>query len=129
MDWKNRFLNLGGRITLLKSILSSLAIFTMSFYKMPVKVVREFSMLQAKFLWGGVSEKRSIHWVSWKGDTLPYLKVGLNIKDLNDFNLALLNKWSWRIANGGRFLWIEVLKARYGDINMYLFGGGDHYKI
>ncbi|XP_058783793.1 uncharacterized protein LOC131658524 [Vicia villosa] len=31
--WTNRFLNLGGRITLLKSVLSSLAIFTMSFFK------------------------------------------------------------------------------------------------
>ncbi|XP_058775272.1 uncharacterized protein LOC131649529 [Vicia villosa] len=33
--WTNRFLNLGGRITLLKSVLSSLAIFTLSFYKIP----------------------------------------------------------------------------------------------
>ncbi|XP_058765341.1 uncharacterized protein LOC131638809 [Vicia villosa] len=36
--WTNRFLNLGGRITLLKFVLSSLSIFTMSFYKMPRKV-------------------------------------------------------------------------------------------
>ncbi|XP_058760886.1 uncharacterized protein LOC131634255 [Vicia villosa] len=51
--WTNRFLNLGGRITLLKSILSSLAIFTMSFYKMPVKVVKKFTRIQNNFLWGG----------------------------------------------------------------------------
>ncbi|XP_058726397.1 uncharacterized protein LOC131597738 [Vicia villosa] len=31
--WTNRFLNLGGRMTLLKSVLSCLSIFTMSFYK------------------------------------------------------------------------------------------------
>ncbi|XP_058760912.1 uncharacterized protein LOC131634283 [Vicia villosa] len=49
--WKNHFLNLGGRITLLKSILSSLTIFTMSFYKMPVKSVKEFTRLQKLENW------------------------------------------------------------------------------
>ncbi|XP_058765105.1 uncharacterized protein LOC131638559 [Vicia villosa] len=50
--WKNRFLSLGGRITLLKSILSSLTIFNMSFYKMPVMVAKEFTRMQSSFLWG-----------------------------------------------------------------------------
>ncbi|XP_058741092.1 uncharacterized protein LOC131613439 [Vicia villosa] len=45
VGWKNRFLNLGGRITLLKYILSSLTVFTLSFYKMPVKVVKEFTKI------------------------------------------------------------------------------------
>ncbi|XP_058746079.1 uncharacterized protein LOC131618949 [Vicia villosa] len=37
--WKNHFLSMRGRITLLKSILSSLTISTMNFYKMSVKVL------------------------------------------------------------------------------------------
>ncbi|XP_058740898.1 uncharacterized protein LOC131613227 [Vicia villosa] len=49
--WKNQFFNLGGKITLLKSIFSSLTIFTMSFYKMPLKVVKEFTRIQSNFLW------------------------------------------------------------------------------
>ncbi|XP_058763698.1 uncharacterized protein LOC131637124 [Vicia villosa] len=93
--WKNRFLNLGGRITLLKSILSSLSIFFMSFYKMPTKVVKECTKIQSNFLWGGAVEKRNIHW------------------------------WRWRIVNGGGTLWWEVLKARYGDIKMQILCGGD----
>ncbi|XP_058768865.1 uncharacterized protein LOC131642662 [Vicia villosa] len=48
--WTNRFLNLGGRITLLKCVLSSLSIFTMSFYKMPRKVVKKFTIIQSNFL-------------------------------------------------------------------------------
>ncbi|XP_058753205.1 uncharacterized protein LOC131626408 [Vicia villosa] len=91
--WSHRYLNLGGRITLLKSILSSLTIFSMSFYMMPVKV-------------GGIA-----------------------IKDIKDFNFALLNKWKWRIAQGGGFLWHEVLKARYGDVSILDFTGGDSSKL
>ncbi|XP_058726606.1 uncharacterized protein LOC131597964 [Vicia villosa] len=44
--WSNRFLNLGGRITLLKSVLSSLAIFTLSFYKAPSTIVNKFKSIQ-----------------------------------------------------------------------------------
>ncbi|XP_058732778.1 uncharacterized protein LOC131604350 [Vicia villosa] len=59
--WKNRFLNLEGRITLLKFILSSLNIFTMSFYKMPVKVVKEFNKIQSNLSWGsGGKEEHSL---------------------------------------------------------------------
>ncbi|XP_058742108.1 uncharacterized protein LOC131614555 [Vicia villosa] len=34
--------------------------------------------------------------------------------------MALLNKWRWRIIQGGRCLWYEVLKARYGDLSMHV---------
>ncbi|XP_058739158.1 uncharacterized protein LOC131611048 [Vicia villosa] len=60
-SWKNRFLNLGGIVTLLKFILTSLTIFTMSFYKMPLKVVKEVNRIQKNFLWGGMEERRKIH--------------------------------------------------------------------
>src|SRR4051812_9807983 len=98
LGWKNRFLSLGGRITLLKSILGSLAIFSMSFYKMPKKVAKEITRMQSIFLWGGVVEenKKRIHWVSWKKVCLPIENGGLAIKNILDFNLALLNKWRWR---------------------------------
>ncbi|XP_058727043.1 uncharacterized protein LOC131598463 [Vicia villosa] len=47
--WKNHFLNHGGRITLLKSILTSLNIFTLSFYKISDKVVKEVNKIQSNF--------------------------------------------------------------------------------
>ncbi|XP_058726246.1 uncharacterized protein LOC131597572 [Vicia villosa] len=64
-SWKGRWLSFGGRVTLIKSILSSLAIFTLSFYKAPKKVIAELNRMQSNFLWGGVEEKRKLHWVKW----------------------------------------------------------------
>lgn len=73
---------------------------------------------------GGMEEKRNIHWVSWKVVMLPYLKGGLAIKDISDFNLALLNKWRWRMVQGHKSLWLDVLKVWYGDVCMHVFCGG-----
>ncbi|XP_058762982.1 uncharacterized protein LOC131636395 [Vicia villosa] len=129
MGWKNRFLNLGGRITLLKAILTPLSIFTMSFYKMPLKVVRDFNLIQSNFLWGGVEEKRKIHWISWKRLMLPFNKGGLGIKNISAFNLALLCKWRWRILKGHESLWFNVLKARYEDLYSFILYGGGGNKI
>lgn len=38
---KGRFINFGGRITLLKSVLSSISIFHLSFYRAPVKICKD----------------------------------------------------------------------------------------
>lgn len=42
---------------------------------------------------------------------------GLNIKNVADFNLALLNKGGWRILQGQEALWYDILKARNGDLS------------
>lgn len=38
-NWKARLLSIGGRVTMLNSVLSSIPIYTMSFYISPVKVI------------------------------------------------------------------------------------------
>ncbi|MFS7918324.1 hypothetical protein Hanom_Chr03g00199661 [Helianthus anomalus] len=37
--WKSRFLSIGGRVTLIKSILESLPLYYFSIYKAPKKVI------------------------------------------------------------------------------------------
>lgn len=127
--WTNRFLNLGGRITLLKSVLSSICIFMMSFYKMPKKVELKFTSVLRKFLWGGMEERRHISWIKWRDVTLPLNKEGLGIKNLELFNLALLNKWRWRILQGKISLWLNMLKSHYGDISLKAFGADGQLKV
>lgn len=40
---------------------------------------------------------------------------GLGVKNLRAFNVALLDKWLWRIRVGGGILWHRVLLAKYGE--------------
>ncbi|GAU43075.1 hypothetical protein TSUD_194290 [Trifolium subterraneum] len=99
--WRNRFVSLGGRVVLLKSVLNSIPIFYLSFLKMPVKVWKQIVRLQRNFLWGGAGQERKIAWVSWDKICRPKNRGGLGIRDLRVVNLALLGKWRWRVIVGG----------------------------
>ncbi|XP_058753182.1 uncharacterized protein LOC131626382 [Vicia villosa] len=46
---------------------------------------------------GSLAERKKIHWVSWRDVCLPIDRGGLGIKRIDDFNVALLQKWRWRI--------------------------------
>ncbi|WRX28903.1 Reverse transcriptase domain - like 10 [Theobroma cacao] len=46
VGWKGRLLSMGGRVTLIKSILASLLIFYMSLFRMPIKVSQELEIIQ-----------------------------------------------------------------------------------
>lgn len=55
----------GGRLTLIKSISSSLLIYFMSLLVIPRKVDSKLEKIQRDFLWGGgVLEKRT-HLINW----------------------------------------------------------------
>ena len=93
--WKQKCLSMGGRITLINSVLTALPIYLLSFFKVPKKVVNKLVSIQRNFLWGGGSEAAKIAWVKWDTVCLPKNKGGLGIKDLSKFNEALLGKRGW----------------------------------
>ena len=84
---------MGGRITLINSILTALPIYMLFFFRVPKKVVHKLVSIQRNFLWGGDSEVAKIAWVNWDTICLPKNKGGLGIKNLSKFNEALLGKW------------------------------------
>lgn len=59
-------------------------------------------------------EKRRVHWVAWENIYRERELGGMGIKNLRDFNLALLWKWRWRMKVDKESLWYRVLAARYG---------------
>ncbi|GMJ03511.1 hypothetical protein HRI_004020300 [Hibiscus trionum] len=63
--WKSKLLSLGGRIVLIKVVLTNLPVFYMFLFHMPTAVSSKLNKMVAKFLWDGL-EKRKIHWLSWE---------------------------------------------------------------
>ena len=112
--WKQKYLSLGGRVTLIKSVLNSISIFFFSFFRVPKKVMDKLVGLQRQFLWGGNLDQKKIAWVNWGTVCLPKKKGGLGIRDLGKFNLALLGKWHWNLFNHHGELWAQVLESKYG---------------
>ncbi|CAN1332331.1 Putative ribonuclease H protein At1g65750, partial [Linum perenne] len=110
--WKVRFLSFGGRITLLKSVLSNLPIYYLSLFKAPASVIKQLERMQNKFLWEGVSQERKHHLVGWNKVKIPLNHEGLGILDLRCVNEALLGKWVWRFATERNAWWRRLIECK-----------------
>ncbi|GKD04054.1 putative RNA-directed DNA polymerase, eukaryota, reverse transcriptase zinc-binding domain protein [Tanacetum coccineum] len=90
-SWKASLLSIGGRLTLIKSVLGSLGIYYLSIFKAPEFVLKSLEGLRAKFFWGCKDSKKLI-WIKWANVLSSFGKGGLNVGSLKAFNLALLQK-------------------------------------
>nr|GEU51935.1 RNA-directed DNA polymerase, eukaryota, reverse transcriptase zinc-binding domain protein [Tanacetum cinerariifolium] len=57
---------------------------------------------------------RKLAWIKWHNVLSSFKKGGLNIGSLKSFNLALLQKWRWRMSFNPQYLWVKVIKALHG---------------
>jgi len=96
-SWGNKYVSLGGRITLLNSVLNAIPIFFLSYLKMSTKVVRMVIRIQREFLEGGVRGGQKLCWVNWRKICHPRIKGGLGVRDVKVVNMSLLAKWKWRL--------------------------------
>ncbi|GJV22065.1 RNA-directed DNA polymerase, eukaryota [Tanacetum coccineum] len=63
--WKRNTLSIGGWLTLLKSVLGSTPIYTMSLYKVPKSILHSMESIRRKFFYGAIDDNKKITWVSW----------------------------------------------------------------
>uniref|UniRef100_A0A2N9GAG5 Reverse transcriptase domain-containing protein n=1 Tax=Fagus sylvatica TaxID=28930 RepID=A0A2N9GAG5_FAGSY len=115
--WQRLYLSKGGRLTLLKSTLSSLPTYYLSLFTIPVSVAKRLEKLQRNFLWGGFGEESKHSLVNWDTVCSPIARGGLGIRLLVPFNKALLGKWLWRFGVEENRLWRRVVASRYGVVN------------
>ena len=101
-------------MTLIRSILTSIPIYFLSFFRILNKVADKLVQIQRRFLWGGGSDQRKIAWMKWESVCLPKEKGGLGIKDVRTFNKALLGKWQWDMLHQNKVLWARILESKYG---------------
>ncbi|KAE8707901.1 hypothetical protein F3Y22_tig00110370pilonHSYRG00013 [Hibiscus syriacus] len=115
--WKATSLSMAGRLVLVKSVLSSLPIFYLSIFKIPLKINQKLNSLMANFLWGDSPMKKRIHWVNWKMVCQPYEEEGLGVLDLSLTNRALLGKWVWKFANEKDSQWKKMICCKHNIRN------------
>ncbi|KHN48760.1 Putative ribonuclease H protein, partial [Glycine soja] len=87
--WNLKNLSMGGKVTLIKSVMNALPIYLLSFFKIPQRIVDKLVSLQRNFMWGGNQDHKKIPWVKWDVICLPKNDGGLGIKDISKFNEAL----------------------------------------
>ncbi|GKD44047.1 RNA-directed DNA polymerase, eukaryota, reverse transcriptase zinc-binding domain protein [Tanacetum coccineum] len=112
--WKLKSLSIGGRFTLLKSVLSSMPLYHMSIYKVPMGVLNKMESLRRNFFNGVDNKERKISMIGWKKVLASKKKRGLGISSFFTLNRALLFKWIWRFISHESSLSSRFIKAMYG---------------
>lgn len=113
-NWKGSLLSIGGRLTLLKASLSSLPLYYMSLFPIPMAVVEKITRIQRQFLWCGSMKKKHLNPIAWKTVELPKTLGGLGVGNIHNRNIALLFKWFWRLLTSPDSLWSRLVREKYG---------------
>ncbi|KAK6796557.1 hypothetical protein RDI58_004258 [Solanum bulbocastanum] len=113
VNWKSQYLSLGGRLTLINSVLDSMPNYVMSLFPIPNGVIGRLNALRRNFLWEGNSKTKKFHLVKWAALIGNKQVGGLGVRNLKTQNQCLLMKWLWRLASNEQALWKEVIQAKY----------------
>ena len=111
--WQKLYLSKGGRLTLLKSTLSSLPTYYLSLFTVSKHVAARIEKIQRNFLWGGLGDGFKHHLVGWDTVCSPLAQGGLGVQKVEVFNRALLGKWLWKFGKEDTYLWRRLI-AKYG---------------
>jgi hypothetical protein len=53
---------------------------------------KKITSATSNYWWGGAANNRAIHWRQWQELTLPKCHGGMGIRDIKQFNVAMLGK-------------------------------------
>lgn len=113
--WKAKTLSVGGRLTLLKSVLGAIPTYYMSLFKAPEGTISHLEKMRNKFFLGADIDDRKITWVCWKKVLAHKNQGGLGVNSLYALNHALIFKWIWIFLASPSTLWTNVIKSIHGN--------------
>ncbi|GKC38445.1 RNA-directed DNA polymerase, eukaryota [Tanacetum coccineum] len=113
-NWKMKTLSIGGRLTLLKSVLGSIPVFHMSLFKVPSKVLNLLESIRSQFFNGQNLGSRKASWVKWHNVLADKKRGGLGVSSLFSLNRGLMLKWVWKFLTQKDSLWTKVIVAIHG---------------
>jgi hypothetical protein len=95
--WKARLMSKAGRLEMLNSVLTSLAVYLMTINDMPAWVRLEFDRRRRAWLWAGEATCNGGKCrVSWRQACRPKALGGLGIHCIKAFSTALRLRWMWQ---------------------------------
>lgn len=106
-DWKNKSLSYAGRFQLISYVLASIPVYWASVLLLPKAITSEIEKIMRNFLWSSGENRKGVAKVAWREICKPKIYGGLGLKNLNDWNIALLSSRIWKILSGHNSLWVK----------------------
>nr|GEV54565.1 RNA-directed DNA polymerase, eukaryota [Tanacetum cinerariifolium] len=112
-NWKVKTLSIGGRLTLLKSVLGASPLYNMSIFKVPKGILKSMEAIRSNFFNEIDSTVKKITWAAWDKILASKENGGLGVSSFHALNRALLLKWVWRFISQDGSLWFRVIQGLY----------------
>ncbi|GJW74496.1 RNA-directed DNA polymerase, eukaryota [Tanacetum coccineum] len=112
--WKLKALSIGGRLTLIKSVLSSLSQYHMSIFKCLMGVLKPLESICSNFFNGVANSDKKLTLIGWKNILASKKNGGLGVSSFYALNRALVSKLIWCFIGHDSSLWARFIKVIYG---------------
>jgi hypothetical protein len=111
-SWKGKLLYMGGRLVLINSVLTGLAMYMLSFFEIPKGVLKKLNYYRSRFYWQCDDHKKKYRLTKWSILCRPKDCGSLGIQNLETQNKCLLSKWLFKLINEDG-IWQNLLRRKY----------------
>jgi hypothetical protein len=111
--WRGKLLSLEARRLLIQTVLASIPIYMLSFFKFPKWALKLINTQLSNCLWSDEEGHRKIHLANWPSICMKKEFGGLGIPNLKDLNLCLLGSWIKRYIKAEGSIWKKIVDAKY----------------
>lgn len=110
--WKSSLLSQGAKLTLIRHVLTSIPIYTLSTTSLHSGTHQLLEQSFANFFWGSSPNGNKRHWISWDLICRPISQGGLGIMSLRQMDIALRVKMLWQALHSTS-LWASYFRTKH----------------
>ena len=111
--WKEKLLSQADKEITIKEVVQFIPTYPISVFHLPIGLLKDIEAMIQKFWWGCSENSRKIHWVWWETLCSSKLLGGMEFKDLQMLNDAMLGKQVWCLFHERNSLVYKVFRAKY----------------
>ncbi|XP_071906019.1 uncharacterized protein [Coffea arabica] len=111
-SWSAKLLSAGGKLILLKHVLSSLPMCLLQVLRPPKAIFIKLERICNAFLWDHGVESQRVHWSAWEKLCFPTVEGGLGFRFFEDMCSTFACKFWWRLRTNDS-IWATFVHQKY----------------